>query len=134
MHSSRMRTGRSLTICLSQLQGEGEEIPKKIMNKNKNKCFKFKKKKLKKKSFKKILGGVCFQGGCLLPGGVSAPGGSAPMEGLVLGGVCSWREGEGESAPGGGYSRGVTTPRGVSAPGGSAPRGVCFWGGCLLPL
>ena len=29
MHSSRMRTGRSLTICLSQLRGGGGRSPKK---------------------------------------------------------------------------------------------------------
>ena len=43
MHSSRMRTGRSLTICLSLLPGGGGEIPKK------NKKSKSKKKKKNQK-------------------------------------------------------------------------------------
>ena len=76
MHSSRMRTGRSLTIYRSLLLGgcllweEGE-------------------------------GGVCSGGGCLLPGGVCSWGVSA-LEGVcswgcLLWGVCS----QGMSAPGG---------------------------------
>ena len=103
MYSSRMRTGRSLTICLSQLRGgEGEGgwgYPQK------NKKSKSKKKNLKKKLKKKkkklggsgpgevpALGGVCLGGvsaprGCLLQGGVSTPGGW----GSALGGVCGSR-------------------------------------------
>ena len=70
MHSSRMRTGRSLTVCWRPLRGEGG-----------GGCL--------------VWGGVCCQGGvwsggvcswggvpgpggCLLPRGVSAPGGGIP--------------------------------------------------------
>ena len=75
-HSSKLRTGRSLTVCRS-----------------------------------------------LLPGGVSAPGKVCLLRGRC---VCS---GEGVSAPGGVYSRGVSAP-GVSAPGDvSAPGGCLFLGG-----
>ena len=72
MHSSRMRTGRSLTVCWSLLLGGG---------------------------MSGLEGGVCSQeGGCLLPeGGVSGLGGvcsqgvSAPG-GCVCsqGDICSW--------------------------------------------
>ena len=60
MHSSRMRTGRSLTVSRSLLPGGGGLVP-----------------------------GGSAPGGCLLPGGVcsggwgSAPGGSAPGGGMV---------------------------------------------------
>ena len=37
MHSNRMRTGCSVTICLSLLPQGGEGVPKKIKNKIKNK-------------------------------------------------------------------------------------------------
>ena len=47
MHSSRMRTGRSLTICLSMLRGGG--VPKEIQKKIKS-------KKNQKKKSKKIGG------------------------------------------------------------------------------
>ena len=97
MHSSRMRTGRSLTVCCSLLPEGGL-----------------------------LLGGVCSWGGLLpwggvcLVWGVSAPGrglllgGSAPVGGCLpgLGGVCSWG-----GLPGRG-GRVVCLVRGVSAPGG----------------
>ena len=53
MHSSRMRTGRSLTICLSKFGGGGfGEIPKIIKNQNLKKIFRKKfLKKIKKKKF-----------------------------------------------------------------------------------
>ena len=63
MHSSRMRTGRSLTVCCSLLPGGGCLVRGRVP----------------------VLGGVCSQGGkvvpglggggCLLPGGVPGPGG-----------------------------------------------------------
>ena len=53
MHSSRMRTGCSLTICLSLLPGRGGD-PKKIKNQNQKKIKKkFFFKKSKKKNFLK---------------------------------------------------------------------------------
>ena len=111
MHSSRMRIGRSLTICRSLLPG-GVLSP--------GGCTWF-------------LGGcVWFCGGCLLRGcmlrwggglcgvcywGVTAPGVSAP------GGVCS-----------GGYLLwGVSAQGGVCSGGGSVcSRGSVCSGGCLL--
>ena len=82
MHSSRMRTGRSLTVCCSLLPGGVPGSGGLVQG--------------------GLLLGVCSQGGllpegCLLwgvsaPGGVPGPGGSAPGEG----GVCS----------GGAWSRG----------------------------
>ena len=102
MHSSRMRTGRSLTVCRSLLPlgGWGLSAP----------------------------GGG---GRCLLPGVVSAPGGGGICSGgcLLLGGVCSWEEvlllGR-VSARGGGLS----ASEGVSAPGGCVcSRRVCSEGG-----
>ena len=87
MHSSRMRTGRSLTVCRSLLPGGGVSAPV----------------------------GVCSGGGLLL-GGCPLPGGSALGGCLLLGdllwvcvclsapwGVCSWGgllPGEGVSALG----------------------------------
>ena len=60
MHFSRMRTGRSLTVCWSLLPGEGV-------------C---------------LLGRVSGPGGVCLQGGVSGSGGSGPRgECLVLGGL-----------------------------------------------
>ena len=103
MHSSRMRTGRSLTICLSQLRGGGGKIPKK------NQKSKSKKKNQKKKLKKKIFN--------FFSGGVSGPrgDGSAPRGmGLLLGGVWPWG--------------GVCSQGGWSGPGGV---GVCS-GGLLL--
>ena len=106
MHSSRMRTGRLLTVCRSLLPG-GWGVS--------------------------ALGGVCLgvsgPGGCLVPGGVCSGG---CVSGLGGGGVCSggvsgstevllW----GESAPRG-------SGPGGSAPGGVwSWRCVCSWG-CLL--
>ena len=69
MHSSRMRTGRSLTVCWSLLPGGclvrvGGLLPP---------------------------GGVCLLGGGCGPGGVSASGGVLVLGGLVPGrGVWSW--------------------------------------------
>ena len=144
MHSSRMRTGRSLTVCYSLLPGRGVSTP------GEGVC-------LLRGGL--LLGGsapgggvsaargVCSQG-CLLPGGClfqgvgcygpmgSAPEGGLLLRGSALGGVCSWGVFAargcllwGVSAPGG-YS-----PRGVCSWEGSAPRGVCSWGllrgGCI---
>ena len=103
MHSSRMRTGRSLTICQSLLPG-GVSAP------GGGGCL--------------FPGGVCSggvcSGGCLLPGGVCS-GGSA-----LGGGVCSRG---GLSAPGECLLWGVSA-LGVSAPGVSALRGrrCLLWG------
>ena len=104
MHSSRMRTGRSLIVCCSLLPGEGVSGP--------GGC---------------LLWGGLVPGGCLLwgvgvstqggvcsqgvggvcsggssPGGVSAPGGSGPG-GLLLGGVCSRGSGPGVGLLQGGW-------------------------------
>ena len=124
MHSSRMRTGRSLTVCQSLLWGMF--FP---------------------------LRGVCSQGGvysggvCLLwgsvfsQGGVSAPGGVCSQAGgcLLLGGVCSrgcvcllW----GVVCSKGICSRGrlfqgVSVLGGVCS-GGLSAQGVSAPGGCLL--
>ena len=66
MHSSRMRTGRSLTVCRSLLPGRGGGCKKKIKKCNK-KC-------------KKKFGGEGFAGGGdLLLGGGSALGGVSSM-------------------------------------------------------
>ena len=90
MHSSRMRTGRSLTVCCSLLAG-GWGVPG--------------------------LGGVpgsggLLSGGCLVWGrGVPGRGGLLPEGGGLLwggawsGGVCSWG---GVSAPRGCLLRGVS--------------------------
>ena len=122
MHSSRMRTGRSLTICRSLLPGGGVCLLRGVFVwvwvstlggvSAPGGCL-------------LLGGGVCSWGGCLLSGGVCSggllPGGCLLLgEGLFQGGVCSWGD--------------------VSAAGGSAPGGgVCvyFWGcllseGCLL--
>ena len=65
MHSSRMRTGRSLTVCQCLLPGGGV-------------C-----------SWGCLLWeGVCSRG-CLPLGGVCSGGVSAPRGCLLLGGVCS---------------------------------------------
>ena len=118
MHSSRMRTGRLLTICLSLLPGGGE-IPPKKGNQNLKKSKKNQKKNFLKKNQKKIWGGVGSWGvwsmgglvwGCLSRGASGLGGVSAPRQG--------------GSAPGGVYSLGVSAARGVSGPG-----GVCCWGG-----
>ena len=70
MHSSRMRTGRSLTVCWSLLRG-GVSAP--------GRCL--------------LRGGVCFSGGMSAPG-MSAPGGCllggvSDLGGSALGGVVS---------------------------------------------
>ena len=71
MHSSRMRTGHSLTACRSLIPGGGG-------------CL--------------LLGGVCSGGDGVCSGGmVSAPGGAASGGVSAPGGVCFW----GVSAPGG---------------------------------
>ena len=94
MHSSRMRTGRSLTVCRSVLpEGGGVSAPEGVVVCSCGEC--------------PLLGGICSGGGgCLLPGGcllqggllwgvvysggVSAPGGSALGGVSAPGGVCSW--------------------------------------------
>ena len=120
MHSSRMRTGRSLTVCCSLLPGGGVSAWS--------------------------WGGVCLVlGGCLPglggvsawswgclpgPGGFPCPGGSAWSGGR---GVSAWSR-KGVSA----WSQGVCLVRGVSAwSGGCSPcrGGVCLvWGGFCLVL
>ena len=94
MHSSRMRTGRSLTVCRSLLPGGGVCFPGGLLPGGG--CL--------------LLGGVCSQGmsalggvcsggwGCLLwgvsalggvcSGGCLLPGGSAPGGGCLLRGEC----------------------------------------------
>ena len=140
MHSSRMCTSRSLTVCRSMLPGGA------------------------KKCKKKIGGGVCFGGGvwsweggvwswgvvyswgvwsrgCLVWGclvwGVSTPGRcllwgvSAPGGGCLVWGVSA----PGRSGPGGVWSGGVSTlsvcvcSRGCLVQGVSGPRGVSALGG-----
>ena len=97
MHSSRMRTGRSLTVCQSLLPRGGGVCSGGVVPGD---CL--------------LLGGVCSQGvsapggclllgGCLLPGDVCS-GGCLPPRG----GVCSW----------GGLLLGGSSLGGVSAPGG----------------
>ena len=92
MHSSRMRTGRSLTVCQSLLLGGGV-------------CFLG--GCLLLGGLSASCGGVCFWGVCSR--GVSAPVGCLLQGGLLLGGclllgcVCSGR---------------CVCSRGVSAPGG----------------
>ena len=87
MHSSRMRTGRSLTVCRSQFHrggvlspggvlssGEGDVLSPGGMYLVTGGCL--------------VWGGVWSQGGCLVLGGVWSrgfgPGGGC----LVPGGVC----------------------------------------------
>ena len=78
MHSSRMRTSRSLTVCQSLLHRGGRG----------GVCL----------GGGCLLWGLSAPGGCLLHGGVSALGVSAPggvcLGGLIWGvsalGVCSW--------------------------------------------
>ena len=69
MHSSRMRTGRSLTVCRSQLPGGGCLLLGGLLGAGvcSEGCL------LPGVS---ALGGL-LPGGCVLQGGVSAPGGSA---------------------------------------------------------
>ena len=102
MHSSRMRTGRSLTVCCSLLPGgvcllRGGGVP-----------------------------GPRGGGGCLVPGGRGVPG----LGGLVWG-VSAPRGSVCVSGLGGVCSRGVPGPRGVClAQGGVCSQGVvCSWGG-----
>ena len=107
MHSSRMRTGRSLTVCCSLLPGGGVVVvvsaPGGCLARGdvpgpggqcllQGGC-----------AWSQGGGGVCSGGVCLVPGGVSAPGGVC----LVPGGVVS--------APVGvAWSRGDAWSRGVS--------------------
>ena len=114
MHSSRMRTGRSLTVCC-RLLPRGRGVCSQV---------------------------VSAPGGCLLWGGVSrgvsAPGGrgcllwglSAPGWGVsALGGVCSWMGGclLPGAAPWGLCSRGVSAWGGVCSEAWSLLReGVCI--------
>ena len=113
MHSSRMHTGRSLTVCRSLLPWGGVSAPRGGV------CS---------------WGGVCSRGGCLLPEGVCALEGvcswgvSAPLgclRGCLLwGGVCS----RGCLLLGGVCSRGVSALRGMSTPRGVSAHGVCSRG------
>ena len=116
MHSSRMRTGRSLTVCQSLLPGGvsaqggclfpaggGVSVPRGVSALG-----------------GLLLWGCLLWGGCLLRG-VSAPGGFVCSGGCLLQG--------GLSAPGECLLWGVST-LGVSAPGVSALRGrrCLLWG------
>ena len=146
MHSSRMRTGRSLTVCWSLLPGgEGACLLQRgWLSAPVGSVHSWGVSALGGRGVHS-QGGVCSGGGgCLLPGGVwlgdvcsqgcLLPGVSAPR-GVCSRVVCSggcllW----GVSAPGG-SALGVSAPGGsawgVSAPGGGG-WGVCFWG--CLPL
>ena len=105
MHSSRMRTGRSLTVYWSLLPGGGGVL----------------------------VWGVSALGGCLLPGGVwsqggllwgvSAPGGIWSQRGLLWGGVSGLEEGV--------FGPGGVCSGGVSAPGGVCSRGVSAGNVCI---
>ena len=90
MHSSRMRTGRSLTVCRSLLPGLGGVCSRGCLLWGVS-----------------APGGVC-SGRCLLWGGVCSWGC------LLWEGVCSW----GVSAPGGCLLWGDVLLQGVSALGG----------------
>ena len=71
MHSSRMRTGRSLTVCWSLLPGEVSAPGGSALGGS-------------GPGGGSGLGGICSRG-------VSAPRGPGPGGSLVLGGgVCSW--------------------------------------------
>ena len=117
MHSSRMRTGRSLTVCCRLLPGVGRGFS---------------------------LPGGCLPGpggGFSLPGGgasawrgVPGPGGflvqgGSPCRGEGVG-VCLVPRGGGLPGPGGG---GVLPARGVCLAGGAWSRGVPGSGGFSLP-
>ena len=98
MHSSRMRTGRSLTVCWSLFpgrEGGGRGV-----------CV------------SSSQGGVC-SGGVSAPGDICSGGGVSANQGG--GGVCSG----GVSASWGGCLLWGVCSRGVSALG---ERGVCSWG------
>ena len=101
MHSSRMRTGRSLTVYWSVLPSWGGSAPGGGL----------------------LPGGSASQGGgCLLrgwgstPGGFSLPrGGVCTQRGCLLRGVSSW----GGQFPGGSALGGFSLPVGCLLPGGS---------------
>ena len=87
MHSSRMRTGRSLTVCCSLLPGggcllQGGSAPGGCLLQGGVCSWGV-----------SANGGICSWGVCLLPG-VSARGGVCSQgvcsRGSALGGVCSW--------------------------------------------
>ena len=105
MHSSRMRTGRSLTVCCSLLPvGGGGLLLGGLLPGG------------------SALGGVSAPKGCLLTGGVCSQGG------LLLGGICS-QGGGGVCSQGGG---GVCS-QGVSAPGGGRCIPACTEADTLPP-
>ena len=105
MHSSRMSTGRSLTVCWSLLAGGG--------------CL------LGGGTGDVCSGGVCSEGVCLLLGGCLLWGVSAPRGGVCSGGgICSWR---GVCSQGGVCSWGVCLLLGCVC-----CWGVSALGGCLL--
>ena len=108
MHSSRMRIGRSLTVCCSLLPGGVSALGASPFG----------------GSAPGVPGlrGVSAPRGVCLVWGVPGPGGLL-REGLLQRG---WVPGLGDAWSGGAWSRG-------SAPGGSAPEGVGAWsGGCLV--
>ena len=136
MHSSRIRTGRSLTVCRRLLPRGGGGVCSRGVSAWGGAC-----------SREGVSSGGCLLHcrGCLLSGGVcswgvSALGGCLLLGGVCLGGVCS----RGVSAPGGCLLLGVSAlggvcsqgvhSREVSASGGCLLwGGVCSWWGCLLP-
>ena len=73
MHSSRMRTGRSLTVCRSLLPGGDVSAPGGMCLLPGGFCS----------GGVSAPGGVCSWG-CLLPGGVSAPRGGVCSGGCLL--------------------------------------------------
>ena len=104
MHSSRMRTGRSLTICWSLLGGVG----------GRGVCS-------QGVTWSRVGGvstswGGAWSGGCLLPGGLLPGLGGC----LLQGGVCSW---------GGGAWSGGSPLGGCLFPGGCLVRGDLLQGG-----
>ena len=108
MHSSRMRTNHSLTVCWSLLRGRGAGVGMQKKNQKKS-------KKKSKKNIKKIP--PKFQGGVPGPRGVYlVPGGCTWSRGvyLVQGGV--WTRGV--SGPGGVWSRGCLVLGGMLPGGG----------------
>ena len=77
MHSSRMRTGRSLTVCRSLLPGGGGG-----MHASWGVCMLWGGLHVSGRVHAS-WGGACFLGGCMLPGGCVLPGGCMLPRGVV---------------------------------------------------
>ena len=106
MHSSRMRTGRSLTVFRSLLHGGGVCSQGGVCSRGVS-----------------AWGGGFCSGGCLLLGGL-LPGGGCLLWGCLLwGGVCSR----------GCLLQGVSVLGLCLLPGGVCSGGVCSQGGCGIP-